>query len=71
MISVRIRKRGENMAQRRAGRPPSDHPLVRRIFVRVSDETREKLDACMRELKLSCSDVVRLGIDRVYDSLKK
>lgn len=60
------------MAQKKMGRPPSgDKPMKDRIFVLVSDETKEKLKKCKETLHVTTSDVVREGIDRVYDSLKK
>jgi hypothetical protein len=68
---VRTGKRGEKMAQKKIGRPPSDDSMTDRIFVRVSKETKEKLDECTKELDTSRSDVVRKGIDMVHDSLKK
>ena len=64
-------ERGETMAQKKTGRPPSDDSMTDRIFVRVSKETKEKLDECTQELETSRSDVVRKGIDMVHDSLKK
>ena len=59
------------MAQKKTGRPPSGDSMTDRIFVRVSKETKEKLDECSKELETSRSEVVRKGIDMVHDSLKK
>ena len=59
------------MAQKRMGRPPSDDAMTDRIFVRVSKETRKRLDECSEKLQLSRSDIVRKGIDKVYDDLEK
>lgn len=59
------------MAQKKKGRPPSDDSMKDRIFVRVSKETKKKLNECIQELEISRSDVVRKGIDMVHDSLKK
>ena len=59
------------MAQKKAGRPPSDDSMTDRIFVRVSKETVKKLDECTQELKMSRSDIVRKGIDMVHESLKR
>ncbi len=58
------------MAQKKMGRPPVEKPLKDRIFVLVSEETKERLKACTEELSTTRSDVVRKGIDMVYDSLK-
>lgn len=59
------------MAQKKMGRPKSENPLKDRIFVLVSKETQEQLKECMEILKTTKSDVVRKGIKRIYDDLKK
>lgn len=59
------------MAQKKMGRPPSENPLKDRIFVLVNEETKAKLDECTKILNTTRSDVVRKGIDKVYDDLKK
>ena len=59
------------MAQKKMGRPPSENPLKDRIFVLVNEETKTKLDECTKILNTTRSDVVRKGIDKVYDDLKK
>ena len=59
------------MAQKKMGRPPSEDSMKDRIFIRVSKETKEKLDTCTAELGATRSDVVRTGIELVYKALKK
>ena len=60
------------MAQKKMGRPPSfDKPLKERIFVLVNDETKDKLEQCKNALGMTASDVVRKGIDKMYDDLQK
>lgn len=59
------------MAQKKMGRPPSDDSMTDRIFIRVGKETKEKLEECTQELNATRSDIVRKGIDMVYDNLKK
>lgn len=60
------------MAQKKKmGRPPAENPLKDRIFVLVSNETKEKLGKCRESLGMTTSDVVRKGIDRIYDDLNK
>ena len=51
------------------GRPPSENPLKDRIFVLVNEETKAKLNACTKALNTTRSDVVRRGIDKMYDDL--
>lgn len=59
------------MAQKKMGRPPyGDKPMKDRIFVLINDETKGKLEYCKNILKTTTSDVVRRGIDKVYDELK-
>lgn len=60
------------MAQKKMGRPPTGNkPMKDRIFVLVSEETKDRLEKCKAELQLTTSDVVRQGIDKVYDGLNK
>ena len=60
------------MAQKKMGRPPNgDKPMKDRIFVLVDDDTKEKLERCKKALDITTSDVVRRGIDKVYDELEK
>ncbi len=59
------------MAQTKRGRPPVGEPKIGRIFVRVDQQTRDKLKACQNALNLTTSDIVRKGIDSVYEDLKK
>jgi len=42
-----------------------------RLFVLVGDETKYKLKKCKEALGATTSDVVRKGIDKVYDDLNK
>jgi len=54
------------------GRPPSgEKPLKDRIFIRVDDDIKIKLEKCKEKLNMTTSDVVRKGISQVYDDLKK
>ena len=54
------------------GRPPSgDKPMKDRIFVLVDDDTKMKLEVCKKAFDTTTSDVVRKGIDKIYDDLNK
>ncbi len=60
------------MAHKKMGRPPSgDKPMKERIFVLINDETKDKLEQCKKVLGTTTSDVVRKGIDKVFEDLKK
>ena len=52
----------------RTGRPPKDNPKDTRIQIRVDRETLEKLDECAERGQTTRSDVVRRGIDLVYEN---
>lgn len=60
------------MAQKKMGRPPlGEKPMKDRIFVLVNDEIKMKLEVCKKAFNITTSDVVRRGIDKVYDDLQK
>jgi Arc/MetJ-type ribon-helix-helix transcriptional regulator len=65
------RERGEPMAQKKLGRPPSDDSMTDRIFVRVDKETKAKLEECTKTLDITRSDVVRKGIELIHSDLNK
>lgn len=52
------------------GRPTNDpKTIVKRA--RMSETVVEKLKACCVELDMSESDVIRMGIEEVYQKIKK
>ena len=52
----------------RTGRP-TDNPKPNRLQVMLSDSEVEKLEFCHKKTNLSKGEIVRQGIDRVYQSL--
>lgn len=54
----------------RTGRPTED-PKKTRLELRLSDGDTKKLDFCCRTLGLTKSEVIRRGIDKVYQEAKK
>lgn len=54
----------------RTGRP-TDDPKNLSTRIRLSQEDIEILDWCCEKLKLHKSEVLRLGIRKVYEELKK
>ena len=50
---------------------PTESPKNKLLQVRVDNETLEKLDFCANSTQTSRSDVVRKGIDKVFDDIKK
>ncbi|WP_055106881.1 hypothetical protein [Paenibacillus ihumii] len=59
------------MSSKKMGRPPSDNPKSDLIRVRVDQAILNKLDACTEKLNTSRSDVIRKGIEKMYDDLQK
>ncbi|MBU5443890.1 MULTISPECIES: ribbon-helix-helix protein, CopG family [Paenibacillus] len=59
------------MSSKKMGRPPSDKPKSKTIEIRVDQEIMNKLDASAEKLNTTRSDVVRKGIEKVYDELQK
>lgn len=59
------------MSSKKMGRPPSDNPKSETIRIRVDQTTLSKLDACTDKLNTTRSDVVRKGIEKMYDDLQK
>ncbi len=58
------------MGAKKMGRP-TDNPKDIVLKVYFDKETAEKLEECIEELEVSKSEVVRRGIHKVHDDLKK
>lgn len=54
----------------RTGRPTED-PKNTRMELRLSDSDTEKLNFCCKVLGLTKAEVIRRGIDKVYQEAKK
>lgn len=54
----------------RTGRP-TESPKQHRESFRLSDEDMKKLDFCTKETGMSKTDIIRKGIDLVYNQIKK
>ena len=52
----------------RTGRPTSN-PKTHQVGYRLSDDDVRKLHECTDILKISASEVIRRGIDKVYSEL--
>lgn len=53
------------------GRPPSKDPKRNDMRIRLTDSEREKLDYCSEKTGKNKSDIIREGIDLVYQKLNK
>ena len=58
------------LGDKKMGRP-TDNPKDISLKVRLDKETAEKLDECVEELEVSKAEVVRRGVHKVHDELKK
>lgn len=56
--------------KKRMGRP-TNNPKDEELKVRISREDKEKLEYCIKYSNKSKSEIVRNGIDMVYNDLKK
>lgn len=54
----------------RNGRPPSDNPKGHRKSYRLSDGDVEKLNFCISKTGLTETDIIRKGIDKVYNEIR-
>ena len=55
------------MSEKKIGRP-TDNPKPHRITVRLDDDTHIKLNQCCEKLDKGVSEVVRDGIDCIYQA---
>ena len=55
----------------RYGRPHSDNPKSHRKSYRLSDDDMKKLHFCVEHTGMSETDIIRKGIDLVYQEVKK
>lgn len=55
----------------RTGRPPSDNPKDRGYRLRVSDDDLKKLDFCCKVFGLTKAEVIRQGLEEMYEKAQK
>lgn len=55
----------------RNGRPPSDNPKSNRKSYRLSDDDMKKLRVCVENTDMTETDVIRKGINLVYEEITK
>lgn len=55
----------------RTGRPKSNNPKGDFVAARLDSDTIRKLDEAAEALQLTRSDVIRAGIERIYEDIKK
>lgn len=50
---------------------PTDAPKVNNYRLRMTDEELRKLEICCERTGLSKADVIRLGIDKIYQETQE
>lgn len=58
------------IGEKKMGRP-TDNPRTNGYRIRMTDDELKKLEECCEKTKLSKADVIRLGIEKVYESINK
>ncbi len=53
------------------GRPPSKDPKRNDTRIRLTDNERKKLDLCAEKTGKTKADIIRKGIDLVYQEITK
>ena len=53
------------------GRPKIDNPKGVQVSARMDAETIRKLEYCMKALNLTKAEVLRQGVEKVFQSIKK
>lgn len=56
--------------KKKMGRP-TDSPKVNNYRIRMTDEELKKLETCCERTGLSKADVIRMGIDKIYQETQK
>ena len=58
------------MGTKKMGRP-TDNPKNISIKFKADDETVQKLKECSQEMEVSQAEILRRGVHRIHDDLKK
>lgn len=58
------------MTGKKMGRP-TDSPRINNTRIRMSDEEVEKLNICCQKTGMTKADIIRLGIQLVYEKVQK
>ena len=58
------------MAAKKLGRP-TDSPKDITMKIRFDKQTSEKLEECSQKMEISRAEVVRRGVHKIHDDLKK
>jgi hypothetical protein len=70
IINLATCKRGWKVAAKKMGRP-TDNPKDITMKIRFDKDTSEMLEKCSEHMGVSRAEVVRRGVRKLYDDLKK
>ena len=59
------------MQERKKPGPHPEKPLEHGLKVRVDNERLEKIEYCLKKLDITRSEVLRRGVDNLYEELTK
>lgn len=68
LLYMWIQKRGECMSPK--GRP-TNNPKVLNTRIRLSEDDVKRLEYCHEKTGFTKSEIIRMGIQEVYNKLKK
>jgi predicted DNA-binding protein len=54
----------------RTGRPPKDDSKHNQYRIKLNDDELEKLEYCSQKSGKSKAEIIRLGIDKIYQELQ-
>ena len=70
-MNLRSKIEGDALKERKKPGPHPEKPLEHDLKVRVHNETLAKIEFCMKERHMTRSEVLRKGVDTLYDELQK
>ncbi len=50
---------------------PTENPKTKRLEIRISDDEKQKLEYCVKVMGRTKTDILILGLDKVYNELKE
>ena len=71
IIILRSKLGGVCLKERKKPGPKTEKPLEHDLKVRVDNDKMDKIQYCMDKLNLTRSEVLRKGVDVLYEGLKK
>ena len=71
MIILYMQVGGDDINARKKPGPHPENPLDIAIKLRIDKETERKIAYCAEKLNTNRSDILRKGVQHLYDSLEK